>query len=123
MHTVKMPKTILVVEDDADMRELIRLHLEGAGYAVKCVDNGLEAVRFCVSARPDLIISDVHMPRVDGFEMVKLFKSEDRMKDIPVIYLTVDEAGVGRGKELGAIEYLIKPLRAETLLAAVAKHI
>jgi len=118
-----MQKSILVVEDDRRMREFISLHLLGAGYAVRCVETGLQAAASCLSAKPDLIISDVHMPQMTGFEMIAVLKSEPGMKNIPVIFLTVDEAGRDVGKELGAVEYLTKPITAEALLAAVSKSL
>jgi len=118
-----MAKTILVVEDDPDMRELIATHLQTAGYAVRTAANGLHAAAACVAVKPDLIISDVHMPRMGGFDMIKILKSEDEMKDIPVIFLTVDEGKRGRGSELGAVAYLTKPVQVDELLKVVRKHL
>jgi two-component system, chemotaxis family, chemotaxis protein CheY len=118
-----MSKTILVVEDDSDMRALINRHLLNAGYVVRIAANGLEAAAACLSVTPDLIISDVHMPRMNGFEMIAILKSEPAMADIPVIFLTADAKGRKRGNKLGAVEYLTKPLRLDSLLAAVARHL
>ena len=118
-----MSKTILVVEDDSDMRALINRHLLNAGYAVRAVANGLEAAAACLSITPDLIVSDVHMPRMNGFEMIAILKSEPAMQDIPVIFLTADAKGRRKGNKLGAVEYLTKPLKVEALLKAVAKHL
>lgn len=118
-----MAKTILVVEDDPDMRALINHHLLGAGYMVRPVSNGLEAAASCLTLTPDLIISDVHMPRMDGFQMIEILKSEPAMQDIPVIFLTADRKGRRRGNKLGAVEYLTKPLQVGALLKAVAKHL
>ena len=118
-----MAKTILVVEDDSDMRALINRHLLNAGYVVRAVANGLEAAASCLSVTPDLIVSDVHMPRMNGFEMIAILKSEPAMERIPVIFLTADAKGRRRGNKLGAVEYLTKPLKVEALLKAVAKHL
>jgi CheY-like chemotaxis protein len=118
-----MSKNILVVEDDATQRELIGLHLLNAGYVVRSVKDGLEAAAACLSVTPDLIVSDVRMPRMSGFEMIRILKEEPAMKDIPVIFLSMDTGGREEGAGLGAIEYLAKPLKAEILLAAVAKHL
>jgi CheY-like chemotaxis protein len=118
-----MSKTILVVEDDSDMRALINRHLLNAGYVVRVAANGLEAAAACLSVTPDLIISDVHMPRMNGFEMIAILKSEPAMQDIPVIFLTADAKGRRKGNKLGAVEYITKPLKVETLLAAMAKHL
>ena len=116
-------KTILVVEDDADQRELIKLHLLNAGYMVRGVSNGLEAAASCLQLTPDLVISDVHMPRMSGFDMIRILKSEPAMKDIPVIFLSVDTAVRSEGEDLGAIEYLAKPYKPASLLMLVGKHL
>ena len=118
-----MAKTILVVEDDSDMRALINRHLLNAGYVVRAVANGLEAAASCLSVTPDLIVSDVHMPRMSGFDMIRILKSEPAMKDIPVIFLTVDEGARTEGEGLGAIEYLSKPYKVASLLMLVGKHL
>jgi two-component system sensor histidine kinase/response regulator len=118
-----MAKTILVVEDDGDMRALINRHLLNAGYVVRAVSNGLEAAASCLTVTPDLIVSDVHMPRMSGFELIAILKSEPAMQDIPVIFLTADSKGRAKGNKLGAVEYLTKPLKVEDLLGAVARHL
>lgn len=116
-----MSKTILVVEDDSDMRALINRHLLNAGYVVRVAANGLEAAAACLSVIPDLIISDVHMPRMNGFEMIAILKSEPAMQDIPVIFLTADAKGRRKGNKLGEVAYLTKPLKVEALLKAMAE--
>jgi CheY-like chemotaxis protein len=118
-----MAKTVLVVEDDADMREWISLHLRNAGYTVRSVANGLQAAAACLAAKPDLVISDLHMPGMGGFDMIKILNTERSLKDIPVIFLTVDEARRDRASELGAVQYLTKPVDAEALLKAVENHL
>jgi CheY-like chemotaxis protein len=115
-------KNILVVDDDPDMRKLVAGVLRKEGFEVRTAANGLEAAALCLKRKPDLIISDVHMPTMSGFEMIKILKSEPAMQDIPVIFLTVDEERRERGGELGAVAYLTKPLKPATLLATVKKH-
>jgi CheY-like chemotaxis protein len=116
-------KTILVVEDDGAMREWISLHLKNAGYTVRSVANGLAAAGACLQAKPDLIISDLHMPGMGGFDMIKILNSEAGLSNIPVIFLTVDANRKERSSQLGAVEYLTKPIEPEALVAAVAKHL
>jgi CheY-like chemotaxis protein len=116
-------KTILVVEDDGDQLELIKLHLLNAGYMVRGVKNGLEAAASCLQLTPDLVISDVHMPHMNGFDMMRILKSEPAMKNIPVIFLTVDAGGRELGETLGAIEYLAKPFKPAALLMLVGKYL
>ena len=118
-----MGKTILVVEDDPDMREWIGVHLRNAGYTVRSVANGFLAAGACLQNKPDLVISDLHMPGMGGFDMIKILNTEAGLKDIPVIFLTVDDARRERSAALGAVEYLTKPIEPAALVAAVAKHL
>lgn len=112
-------KTILVAEDDTTMRELIGLHLQAAGYAVRAVRNGFEAAQACLSLIPDLILTDVYMPRMDGMEFVTLLRADPRLADVPVIFLTVDEGAYPQGKALGAAGFLTKPILVDKLLDTV----
>lgn len=116
-------KTILIVEDDTAQKELVARYLLDAGYMVRTVANGLEAAASCLQVRPDLIVSDVHMPGMDGFEMIRILKEEPGMKDIPVIFLTVDEGAREEGTGLGAIEFLVKPFKPASLLMLVGKNL
>ena len=116
-------KTILVVEDDDTMRELLSLHLTSAGYAVRTAGNGIEAGHAVLGLTPDLIITDVRMPHMSGFELVEALRKDPAMRDIPVIFLTIEGDSYDRGASLGALEYLAKPIRVETLLQKVAKHL
>lgn len=113
-------KTILLVENDESIRELIALHLLGAGYAVRSVSDGVDATRACLKSIPDLVISDVHMPRMDGFEFVESLRKNESTKNVRVIFLTVDDTGAARGAALGAVAFLRKPILADKLLATVA---
>lgn len=118
-----MLKTILIVEDDTDMRALIRRTLLNNGYAVRAAANGQEAAAACERDAPDLIISDVHMPRMNGFDMIEILKSEPMLRDVPVIFLSADSEGMERGNSLGAVAYLTKPIRMDHLLDSVAEHL
>lgn len=118
-----MGNSILVVEDDGSMREWISLHLKNAGYTVRTVANGLAAAGACLQKKPDLIISDLHMPGMGGFDMLKILNSEAGLKDIPVIFFTADADRKERSSQLGAVEYLTKPIEPAVLIAAVAKHL
>jgi two-component system, OmpR family, alkaline phosphatase synthesis response regulator PhoP len=113
-------KNILVVEDDELMREFVALILRNAGYDVETADDGVEAGMAVLSKPPALIVADVLMPGLDGFEFVATLRQLRKTRDIPVIFLTSHAAGETRGKELGAIAYLHKPLNAEKLLSVVA---
>lgn len=118
-----MPATILVVDDDESIRELLRLHLSSAGYDVWVAEDAIAAGHLVLRKVPDLIISDVNMPHMDGFEFIAALKADKSLPDIPVIFLTSVEESDYRGKALGAVGYVTKPVRADHLLALVAKHI
>ena len=116
-------KTILVVEDDETMRQLLKLHLTTAGYAVRTAANGIEAGHAVLGITPDLIITDVRMPHMSGFELVEALRKDPAMAGIPVIFLTIEGESVDRGVSLGALEYLTKPIQVARLLEKVAKHV
>lgn len=116
-----MSASILVVDDDQSLRELLRLHLSNAGYEVRMAEDGIAAGYLVLRQPPDLIISDVHMPNMDGFQFVEALREDPALPRFPVIFLTSHTEGDVRGKELGAVGYLTKPVRADKLLEMVAK--
>jgi DNA-binding response OmpR family regulator len=118
-----MAATILIIDDDESIRDLLRLHLSAAGYEVRLAADAIEAGYSVLRAPPDLIITDVSMPHLDGFEFVTALKADKTLPPIPIIFLTSSEEGEGRGRELGAAGYLTKPVRADRLLALVAQHV
>lgn len=118
-----MAANILVVDDDESIRELLRLHLSSAGYEVHVAEDAISAGYMVLRAPPDLIISDVNMPHMDGFEFIAALKADKSLPNIPVIFLTSMEEGDHRGKELGAVGYITKPVRADRLLNLVAQHV
>ncbi len=118
-----MAASILVVDDDENIRELLRLHLSAAGYDVHVAHDAISAGYMVLRSPPDLIISDVNMPHMDGFEFIAALKADKSLPYIPVIFLTSMEEADQRGKELGAVGYITKPVRADRLLSLVAKHV
>jgi len=118
-----MVARILVVDDDESMRELLRMHLAAAGYDVSTAPDAISAGYQVLKKPPDLILSDISMPHMDGFEFVAALKADSTLPNIPVIFLTSVEDGEGRGKDLGAVGYLTKPVRADHLLDMVAKNV
>jgi len=118
-----MAVNILVVDDDQSMRDLLRLHLTAAGYDVQVAEDAIAAGYLVLRSPPDLIISDVNMPHLDGFEFIEALKADKTLPNIPVIFLTSVEEGDNRGKLLGAVGYIPKPVRADKLLALVAQHV
>ncbi len=117
-----MAFSILIVDDDQSLRELLRLHLSSAGYDVSTASDGIEAGYSVLKKPPDLIITDVNMPHMDGYEFVQALKADKSLPKIPVIFLTsMDD--FERGKRLGAVGYITKPVRADKLLEVVAEHL
>lgn len=118
-----MGARILVVDDDESIRDLLRMHLTAAGYEVQVAADAIAAGYSVLQAPPDLIITDVNMPHMDGFEFVAALKADTSVPRIPVIFLTSLEDGDSRGRELGAVGYITKPVRADRLLSLVAQHV
>ena len=111
---------VLVVDDNADMRSYLA-RLLGPHWAVRTTANGEEALRAVAERQPDVVVTDVMMPRVDGFELLRALRSDPATRHIPVIMLTAragQEASV-EGLEAGADDYLAKPFRADELIARV----
>ena len=118
-----MPASILVIDDDESIRQLLQLHLSAAGYEVHVAEDAISAGYLVLRSPPDLIITDVNMPHMDGFEFIAALKGDKSIPDIPVVFLTSVEDGDHRGKELGAVGYVTKPVMADKLLRLVARHV
>ena len=114
---------ILIAEDERDIRELIVFTLQISGFNVIEVPNGEEAVKKATEKKPDLILMDVRMPRMTGYEACKALKDQDSTKDIPVVFLSAkgQEAEISAGLELGAVEYFLKPFAPDELAEQVNK--
>ncbi|MFB8789621.1 MAG: response regulator [Potamolinea sp.] len=115
---IKQKKTILVVDDEAQIRQLIRQQLEAEGYSVREAKNGIDAIQQVKKERPDLIILDVIMPQITGFEVAAILKNASATLEIPIIMLSI----VGEEEKsyrLGADKYLTKPIDTEALLKEI----
>ena len=118
-----MRPKILVVDDDPNMRQLLALHLGNAGYEIETAEDGIAAGYKVLRQRPDLIVCDVNMPHMDGFEFVAALRQDIELRDIPVMFLSTAPEIEERGKELGAVGYVFKPVRADWLLKLVAENV
>jgi signal transduction histidine kinase/CheY-like chemotaxis protein len=111
---------VLVVDDDADTRQVLKRFLNRKGFPVECASNGEEGLRLARELHPMAIILDVMMPGMDGWAVLSTLKSEEEVKDIPVVMLTiVDDKNLGYA--LGATDYLIKPVDRDRLNEILAK--
>jgi DNA-binding response OmpR family regulator len=112
---------ILVVDDDQDIRELVIFTLQLAGYEIYSAMNGEEALRICKEQTPDLVLLDVRLPGISGYELCQQIKSDPALERTTVVFLTakgqVDE--IRRGLEAGAADYFLKPFKPEELTARV----
>ncbi|BAY74886.1 PAS/PAC sensor hybrid histidine kinase [Nostoc linckia NIES-25] len=111
-------KTILVVDDDANIRELLRQQLENEGYNVREAKDGMDAIHQIKTDRPDLILLDVMMPQINGFDVAAVLKNDPHTADIPIIILSIIE-NKERGYHIGIDRYLTKPINTEKLLVEI----
>jgi DNA-binding response OmpR family regulator len=120
---VGVAKTILVAEDDPVTRRFVVSLLEERGYEVLVAEDGEHAVATATTAQPDLIVSDLVMPYRDGYEVLRAVRSDERLKGIPVLILSMRdrEEDIVRGFEQGADEYVVKPFNAREFLSRVRK--
>ncbi|MDI6790302.1 MAG: response regulator [Thermodesulfobacteriota bacterium] len=112
-----MAKKILVVDDMKPMRDILAYNLRKVGYEVEVAANGLEAVRYALAEKPDLIVLDVMMPKMDGYEVIEQLRKSKITKFIPIIFVTAkaQRTDVEKGIQLGANGYVVKPYRFSDL--------
>lgn len=112
---------VLAADDDADILGLITFRLERAGYTVLQAHDGEEALELARSARPDLAVLDVMMPKLDGFELTRRLRADEATKRMPIILLTAraQESDVQEGFEAGADDYIRKPFSSQELRSRV----
>ena len=112
---------ILVTDDERDIRELIAFTLRFAGYEVVTAENGEEGVQLAGQEKPDMILMDVRMPKLTGYEACARIKADPALADIPVVFLSAkgQEAEIRTGLDAGASEYLLKPFGPMELVERV----
>ncbi len=114
-------ETILVIEDEVAIRELLQYNLEKEGYSVLLAETGEKGLETARSERPDLLILDLMLPKIDGLEVCRILKQSRETKHIPVLMLTAKSSELDQvvGLEMGAADYLAKPFSVKILLARV----
>ncbi len=114
-------KTVLVVDDESDIVQLIRYNLEREGFRVESATNGNEALQKANDVRPDLILLDIMLPGKDGYEVIKNLNHNEKTTNIPVIFLTAKSAEFDEvlGLELGADDYVVKPISPRKLVSRI----
>ena len=120
-----MTSRVLVVDDTPANIQALSAILKEVGYQISIATNGKQALEALGRIRPDLILLDIMMPEMDGFETCRRIKASTTWREIPVIFLTAktDTADIVRGFELGAVDYVAKPFNAHELLARVKTHL
>jgi signal transduction histidine kinase len=119
------PATILVVDDNTRNLQLISSLMGKAGYKVHAANTGEKALRYLEKRHPDIILLDVMMPDINGFEVCQQLKADETLKDIPVIFLTArtDSGDVVEGFQAGAVDYITKPFNSSEVLVRLANHL
>ena len=125
MNTEIYKGSLLIVDDIPANISVLSESLEEVGFEVAIAKNGERAIKKAEYANPDLILLDVMMPVMDGFDACKILKSKEKTKDIPIIFMTAltDTVDKVKGFELGAADYITKPFQHEEVLARVNAHI
>jgi DNA-binding response OmpR family regulator len=114
---------ILIAEDDQDIRELIVIALKFAGYEVISAADGQQAVDLTIEEKPDLIMLDIRMPRMNGFQALEQIKELREFESTPVVILSAkgQESEIQAGLELGATQYILKPFAPDELIQKIKK--
>jgi DNA-binding response OmpR family regulator len=112
---------ILIAEDERDIRELVSFSLQFGGFTVVQAANGAEAVEQAQKELPDLILMDVRMPKMTGYEACRQMKTMEGIREIPVVFLSAkgQESEIQTGLEVGAEEYILKPFAPDELVKQV----
>jgi len=119
--TAEQPQSILIVEDDATLSEMLGVYFHAQGFTTHAVAWGEEAIVRAIEALPDLIILDIHLPDIDGFEVRQRLNQSHKTRGIPILFLTEMSAQADKrhGLEMGVVDYITKPFDVEELLLRV----
>jgi len=118
-------QVILIIDDDHDNLDIVSEYLEACHYSILVAEDGESGLKRAEYARPDLILLDIMMPGIDGYETCRRLKEMERTREIPVIFMTAlaDTEHMVRGFEAGAVDYVTRPVQREELVARVGVHL
>jgi two-component system chemotaxis response regulator CheY len=118
-----MTKKILTVDDSRTMRQMLELTLTSAGFEVVQASDGVEGLQTLESSNPDVIVTDINMPRMDGFEFIEGVRTNERHRAIPILVLTTEADGEkkDRARRAGATGWIVKPFDPEKLVNAIKR--
>jgi len=116
---------ILIVDDNPNNLKLLRTLIFEEGYKVRLATSGQMAINSCLSSPPNLILLDISMPGMDGFEVCQAIKNNKSTCSVPIIFLSAlkDEFDIVRGYSLGGVDFVTKPFKSEVLKARIATHL
>jgi CheY-like chemotaxis protein len=117
------PKRILICDDDPAILRVLQVNLEVEGYTTLLAHHGEEALEVAAKENPDLIILDIMMPRLDGYQTCERLKADDSLKDIPVVFLSAkaQQSDIEKGKTYGVADYLTKPFDPDVLVETIER--
>ena len=120
-----MPKKILIIDDNLELQGLVKAQLEKSGYSVTTAGDGSDCIPMILADRPDLLVLDINMPKLDGVSTLERMVEQDLLRDLPVIMLTseADKEIVQKALKLGIADYLVKPFDLKELLARVSRQL
>jgi len=120
---MSQPTKILTVDDSASMRAMLRHALSARGFAVEQADDGVSALEWLAENECDVVITDINMPRLDGFGLIEQVRSRDLHRDRPILVLTTESSDEkkARARNAGATGWIVKPFDAEKLADAVRR--
>lgn len=118
-----MSKTILTIDDSRMMREMLLMVLQGAGFNVVQAEDGVEGLEALARAAPDLIITDINMPRMDGYGVIEGVRQDPRYRAMPILVLSTESSPEKkkRARDAGATGWIVKPFQADTLIDVVRR--
>ncbi len=118
-----MNKTILTVDDSRAMRDMLRMALTNAGYEVVQAEDGVHGLEVLEGESPDVIITDINMPRMDGFGFMEAVREDQRLRGVPILVLTTEFSPEKkqRARNAGATGWIVKPFDSEKLITAIRR--
>jgi two-component system chemotaxis response regulator CheY len=118
-----VPRTIMIVDDSPSMRMLLKIALDDLGYGVMEAEDGMQALERLSAADPDLLLTDINMPRLDGFGLIERVRAQDRHRHLPILVLTTESSDEKkqRARAAGATGWIVKPFHPDKLAAAIRR--
>ncbi len=118
-----VPSTIMTVDDSPSMRMLLKAALTDLGYQVLEAEDGVQALERLGGVEPDLLITDINMPRLDGFGLIEKVREQDRHRNLPILVLTTESSDEKkqRARSAGATGWIVKPFHPDKLAAAIRR--